>query len=112
MNKFVRKWLNFCSRRNESKLTHDAMLYLQLEELAHEVAKTREESRELATSLNQVAKAVICPELLTAEELAERLSMSRSWIYLHAEELGGRKIQGAVRFDPRYVLTTLETDDE
>jgi hypothetical protein len=51
------------------------------------------------------------PTLLTAAELAERLGVSREWIYRHADELGairlpgGSKERGRLRFDAARVAT-------
>ena len=46
---------------------------------------------------------------LTADEVAKRLSMSPDWVYRHADELGGAKLGGAVRFPERAVARRLRS---
>ena len=72
-------------------------ILVELAEMRHEISRIRQ-------ALDQVSDSVAVPQMITADELAERLRMSKSWIYLHAEDLGGRKINGALRFDPRIAI--------
>ena len=44
---------------------------------------------------------------LGASDVADRLGMSTDWIYRHADELGGVKFGGAVRFPERAVVRYL-----
>jgi hypothetical protein len=74
------------------------------QELKVELAQMRNEITQMRVALDQISEAAVMPQLITAEELADRLGMSRSWIYLHAADLGGKKINGALRFDPRIVV--------
>jgi len=59
----------------------------------------------LATRLRAPGDVQPAPALLTAAELAERLGVSREWVYRHADELGairlpgGPEAQGRLRFD-------------
>lgn len=51
------------------------------------------------------------PRLLTATELAERIGVSRSWVYEHARELGAVRLgpgpRARLRFDPVTVAARL-----
>lgn len=49
----------------------------------------------------------IGPELLTVAELAVRLKVRPSWVYLHAAELGAIKLGKYVRFRWDLVLVRL-----
>jgi hypothetical protein len=59
----------------------------------------------LAARLRGPVDVQEAPALLTAAELAERLHVSREWVYRHADELGairlpgGEEGQGRLRFD-------------
>lgn len=44
----------------------------------------------------------------TAKDVADLLNVSRKWVYAHRDELGGKKIGGAVRFPERAVRRYLE----
>jgi excisionase family DNA binding protein len=46
---------------------------------------------------------------LTPDAVAERLGVSRKWVYAHRAELGGRKIGGHVRLPERGVRRYLAT---
>ena len=45
---------------------------------------------------------------LTAKELAAMLSISVKWIYAHQRELGGTRLDGAVRFSEKAVRRYLQ----
>jgi excisionase family DNA binding protein len=46
--------------------------------------------------------------LLTVDELAARLRLKRSWVYTHADELGGYRLGKYLRFSWARVLERLE----
>jgi excisionase family DNA binding protein len=50
-------------------------------------------------------------ELMTVEEVAERLRMKKSWVYRHADELGVYRLGKYRRFSWRRVIERLEKKD-
>lgn len=80
----------------------------QLEALVQRIARILERIVwTLATELHSGQA-----RLLSADEVAERYGVSRSWVYEHAQELGalklGRHRNGRVRFDRAVVERNLE----
>ena len=49
---------------------------------------------------DRIASPVVTPpQLVDAAALARALGVSRTTVYAHADELGGRRVGGALRFD-------------
>jgi len=52
-----------------------------------------------------VATAAVSPlpadEILTAQQVAQRLNADPGWVYRHAKQLGGVKLDGILRFSRR-----------
>jgi excisionase family DNA binding protein len=46
-------------------------------------------------------------QLLTVDEIAARLSVSRNWVYNHADEIGGYRLGKYLRFSWLRVLERL-----
>jgi len=42
--------------------------------------------------LDSAATVDTCEEILTAKEVAQDIEASRSWVYAHADELGGYRV--------------------
>lgn len=60
---------------------------------------------EMRVRLEEIAQQISVGEMLTADELGKRLSLSRRFVYDHKIELGGVQIAGRWRFDPRRAIT-------
>lgn len=80
----------------------------QLEALAQRIARILERIVWMLATEHHSGHA----RLLSADEVAERYGVSRSWVYEHAQELGalklGRHRNGRVRFDRAVVERNLE----
>jgi hypothetical protein len=64
-----------------------------------------------ATAARLLTQTVSANRLLDAASVAERFGVSRDWVYLHADQLGGKKLgdgrNAPWRFDPAKVADGL-----
>jgi len=57
---------------------------------------------------NENSNMIAADPLLTVEELAARLQVKRSWVYTHADDLGGYRLGKYLRFSWARVIERLE----
>ncbi len=57
---------------------------------------------------NETDYPIGAEKLLTVEELAARLRVKRSWVYGHADDLGGYRLGKYLRFSWARVIERLE----
>lgn len=57
---------------------------------------------------DEIANMIAADPLLTVDELAARLRVKRSWIYSHADDLGGYRLGKYLRFSWARVIERLE----
>ncbi len=80
-----------------------------LPDLVAELARLDVLARQrLAQDNGAGAPAPVADRSLTSREVAAMLSVSKQWVYAHQRELGGRKLDGAVRFSDKAVQRYLQ----
>ena len=62
----------------------------------------------MSTMRRENENTIIPDALLTVDELAARLRLKPSWIYTHADELGGYRLGKYLRFSWARVIQRLE----
>lgn len=89
----------------------DALTAAQLVEALTQLGALTERARARMTilALQGSAPSQNDPDdLLTAAQVAEQLNARPAWVYRHARQLGGQKLDGLMRFSRRRVLAYVD----
>ena len=75
----------------------------QVPDLVAELARLDVLARQRLARDNGAAPPSLPEKYLKAQEVAVMLEISKQWVYAHQRELGGTRLDGAVRFGERAV---------
>ena len=96
-------WRLTMNWRSELEAIVEAVPGDQLCHLIGELARLDAVARQRLGAENGVPSAPNLDRLLTVEEVAHRLTASTRWVRRHRERLGGRKLDGLLRFSQKAV---------
>ncbi len=97
------EWRTAMSWRDELEAIIGVVPADQLADLIGELARLDVLARQRLARDNGAAPSSPPEKYLKAREVAVMLEMSKQWVYAHQRELGGTRLDGAVRFGERAV---------